>query len=228
MEGLKQLRVHRGYSQRQLAARSGIDQGAISEIEAGKRSPSVVTLERLVRAMDAEMAELFPKAQAPLPFEEDEQKEWRSPFLEAWRSYLLRLAREWEYAPEEELDKEGDVFSDPGHRAAFLERHELAVTKCQEILGHFAEAVSQHRYLYDTGDLPAITPSQLAELREAHWAINKVSIKWQVIAQSIVKAASEEIEPDELARFRKNKETTEKAIEGFQNAMARYEERLSA
>src|SRR5215210_4139116 len=166
--------------------------------------------------MDAEMAELFPKAQAPLPFEEAEQKEWRSPFLEAWRSYLLRLAREWEHAPEEAFEKEGDVLSDPGHRAAFLERHDLAVAKCQEILGYFAEAVSQHAYLYETGDLPAIGPSQLADLREAHWAINKVSMKWQVIAQVSVNAASGESGRDELARFRK----TERAIKEYQNAVA--------
>lgn len=75
MEELKRLRMRRGYSQRQLAARSGIDQGSISDIEAGKRSPSVSTLERLVGAMDAEMADLYPKVQAPLF---DEEGQWRS------------------------------------------------------------------------------------------------------------------------------------------------------
>ncbi len=93
MEELKRLRTERGYSQRRLADLAGLDQSAISEIEAGKRSPSVNTLERLVKAMDAEMADLFPKSQASL-FEEAGQQ--RSADLDAWTSYLLRRAEEWE------------------------------------------------------------------------------------------------------------------------------------
>ena len=86
MEELKRLRMRRGYSQRQLATRSGIDQGSISDIEAGKRSPSVSTLERLVGAMDAEMADLYPKVQAPLF---DEEGQWRS--SEAVRESCARI-----------------------------------------------------------------------------------------------------------------------------------------
>ena len=119
MEVLKQLRTQRGYSQRQLAARSGIDQGAISEIEAGKRSPSVVTLERLVRAMDAEMAELFPKAQAPLPFEEDSPDQRRSSnavqksymrVIEGWTEHIRSLIRSWD----QKLDKNYGLSKEDG------------------------------------------------------------------------------------------------------------------
>ena len=130
MEVLKQLRTQRGYSQRQLASRSGIDQGAISEIEAGKRSPSVVTLERLVRAMDAEMAELFPKAQAPLPFEEDSPEQRRSSnavqqsysrVIEGWTEHIRSLIRSWDQKLDENygLSKEDGPPSEPFDRPLY-------------------------------------------------------------------------------------------------------------
>jgi transcriptional regulator with XRE-family HTH domain len=39
-----------GLSQRELAARAGTSQGAIAQYESGKRSPSLDTLARIVRA----------------------------------------------------------------------------------------------------------------------------------------------------------------------------------
>lgn len=104
MERLKRLRSQRGYSQRRLADLSGIDQGSISEIEAGKRSPSVATLERLVQAMDAEMSDLFPKVQESL-FEEAEQRrppeaarEGYAQIIDAWAEHVRARAGSWESA----------------------------------------------------------------------------------------------------------------------------------
>jgi len=228
MEEVRRLRQERDWTQAELAFHASLAPSVISEIENGKRDPSAGTLKKLANALGVSVGELFPgKVQASL-FEEDGPEQRRSPFIEAWTSHLLRLAREWEDAPEDELNKGGAaLLEDPGYRAAFLERHELAVAKCQEILGHFAEAVRQHAYLYETGDLPAIDPSQLAELRDAHWAINRVSAKWQIVAQAVVQAASKEIAPDELARFRKTERVIE-GFEGYQDVVAQYEERLSA
>lgn len=54
-----ELRGRAGLSQRALAARAGIDRSFLSEIESGRRSPTVDTLSILVRALGVELAELF-------------------------------------------------------------------------------------------------------------------------------------------------------------------------
>ena len=48
---IREMRLRRTMSQRELASRAGTRQGAISRIERGLVSPSVETLERLVAAM---------------------------------------------------------------------------------------------------------------------------------------------------------------------------------
>jgi transcriptional regulator with XRE-family HTH domain len=50
-ELIRQTRLERGLSQRQLARRVGTHQSAISRLEADKNSPSVETLDLVLRAM---------------------------------------------------------------------------------------------------------------------------------------------------------------------------------
>lgn len=56
---LRDLREKRGLSQRDLAARSGLTNGAISQIEQNKSSPSIATLKRLLDALSMTMSEFF-------------------------------------------------------------------------------------------------------------------------------------------------------------------------
>jgi transcriptional regulator with XRE-family HTH domain len=70
LEELRRIREEAGLSQTQLARESGVDRATINKIEQGKRSPSIATLESLSRALAVEVADFFPKAQAPLPLEE--------------------------------------------------------------------------------------------------------------------------------------------------------------
>ena|SRR5829696_1731512 len=70
MEELKRLRKARGLSQAKLAALADLDPSTVSQIETGARRANTRTLERLAAALGAEVADLFPKAQAPLPLEE--------------------------------------------------------------------------------------------------------------------------------------------------------------
>ncbi len=75
MEQLRCIRKERGLSQMKLAAKAGVDQATVNQIERGARKPSTATLEKLALALDVEMADFFrgyevPKAQAPLPFDE--------------------------------------------------------------------------------------------------------------------------------------------------------------
>lgn len=58
MEIIKQLislRKERGYSQRELAERSGIDASQLAKIERGYNSPSIATLTKLAEALGAEI-----------------------------------------------------------------------------------------------------------------------------------------------------------------------------
>lgn len=89
MEELKRLRNELGWSQQRLADESGVNKATINQVEQGKRSPSIATLESLSAAMGQEVGDFFPKAQAPLfPPEQvaeprrpeaiiDELHEWR-------------------------------------------------------------------------------------------------------------------------------------------------------
>ncbi|HEV2091698.1 MAG TPA: helix-turn-helix transcriptional regulator [Rubrobacter sp.] len=76
---IKQLRNAKGWSQGQLAVYSETSQPTVNQIETGKRNPSTETLEKLARALEVEVADLFPKAPRglslePAPF--DGVEEW--------------------------------------------------------------------------------------------------------------------------------------------------------
>lgn len=71
---VRRLREERGWSQAKLAAGADMAVSGISQIETGIRSPSAATLTKLARAFDLEVADLFPKAEEPLPFEEERQR----------------------------------------------------------------------------------------------------------------------------------------------------------
>lgn len=66
MEELRRIRKLRGYSQRELAIRSGVDPVTISRVETGARDPHPSTLRKLAQALDVEIADFFPR-ESPLP-----------------------------------------------------------------------------------------------------------------------------------------------------------------
>lgn len=65
MERLKELRKERGLSQVRLGARAELDPSTVNQLERGVRKPSADTLEKLATALEVDVAELFPKAEAP-------------------------------------------------------------------------------------------------------------------------------------------------------------------
>ena len=69
MDELRRIRKERGLSQQRLAELAKVDKVTIVHIEGGKVSPKVETLKKLATALEVEVADFFPKAQAPLPFE---------------------------------------------------------------------------------------------------------------------------------------------------------------
>jgi transcriptional regulator with XRE-family HTH domain len=66
MRELTRIRQEQGLSQQRLADASGVNKATINQIERGRRSPNVETLERLASALNAEIADFFPQAEAPL------------------------------------------------------------------------------------------------------------------------------------------------------------------
>jgi transcriptional regulator with XRE-family HTH domain len=95
LDELRRLREDRRMSQQGLADVAGVSKVAINQIEGGKRSPNVTTLEKLAEALDVEVADLFPKVQAPLPFEAQEtaQAERRTPTAAELQEVTANLER---------------------------------------------------------------------------------------------------------------------------------------
>jgi transcriptional regulator with XRE-family HTH domain len=56
-ENCARLRRQRGLTQEQLAERSGFSQQYISDLERGKRNPTVVTIYEIARALDVSHTE---------------------------------------------------------------------------------------------------------------------------------------------------------------------------
>jgi transcriptional regulator with XRE-family HTH domain len=95
MEEVRRLRLEKGWNQNELAYHAKVAPSVISLIETGKREPNATTLRKLAEALDVDVPDLFgrtrhPKAQAPLPFDEDEQL--RISELKVWQDALNSIA----------------------------------------------------------------------------------------------------------------------------------------
>src|SRR5215207_7680036 len=106
------MRREREWSQERLAERAGINATTVVHLEKGKVSPTVETLEKLAQALDVNVVDIFPKAEAPLEgrFSETEvalaeayleQRRNARRLLGALRSYADGIARSWEVAGRE-------------------------------------------------------------------------------------------------------------------------------
>jgi transcriptional regulator with XRE-family HTH domain len=58
-EALKFLRSRRGWPQKQLAARSKVTKGMVSSYERGKQTPTLYTLAKMARALDADLCDFY-------------------------------------------------------------------------------------------------------------------------------------------------------------------------
>jgi transcriptional regulator with XRE-family HTH domain len=99
MEELTRARNELGWSQQKLADESGVNKATINQIERGRRSPNVETLEKLADAMGLEMSDFFPKGQASLFEGQPEQR--RAPDALPWTEYINELAtdlEEWSFS----------------------------------------------------------------------------------------------------------------------------------
>src|SRR5215203_4518614 len=67
---IRRLREARGWGQTKLAAAADMAVSGVSQIENGHRNPNSATLIKLARALDVDVADLFPKGQARLPLDD--------------------------------------------------------------------------------------------------------------------------------------------------------------
>ncbi len=95
MEELTRLRAERGWSQQRLADESKVNKATINQIERGRRSPNVETLEKLADALGAGVGDFFPKAQAPL-WSGDDGQERRNDVYGPWIDFLRAYVSRWE------------------------------------------------------------------------------------------------------------------------------------
>lgn len=103
MMEVRRLRQARGWNQTELAYHSGLAPSVISQIENGKRDPSAGTLKKLAKALEVDVPDLFPKGQAPLPFEGAAHPEldWLSGYLLFLKQQTEGMSARWEEAMEE-------------------------------------------------------------------------------------------------------------------------------
>jgi transcriptional regulator with XRE-family HTH domain len=58
---LRELRRERGLSQEELAFRAGLHRTYVSSVERGERNVALINIERLARALEIDMCDLFPR-----------------------------------------------------------------------------------------------------------------------------------------------------------------------
>lgn len=85
---IAELRKERGWSQAKLGARADVDPSTVNQIERGARRPNSSTLEKFAVALEVEVRDLYPKAQEPLPYEEDRRRLEGTP--KALEQYMRR------------------------------------------------------------------------------------------------------------------------------------------
>jgi transcriptional regulator with XRE-family HTH domain len=99
MEAVRQIRQQRGLSQQSLAKLADVNKVTLVRIENDKGNPNVETLEKLARALEVEVADFFPKAQAQLPLEIVDGPELGvlslAELLEDWHYLFEQIAERW-------------------------------------------------------------------------------------------------------------------------------------
>jgi transcriptional regulator with XRE-family HTH domain len=96
-ERLRQLRVEKKLSQREIEARSGLLRAYLSRVENGHTIPTVETLQKWAKALEVPMYQLFYEGDQPP--DPATLRVWKSPDENAWGSsgddalFLKKLRR---------------------------------------------------------------------------------------------------------------------------------------
>jgi transcriptional regulator with XRE-family HTH domain len=185
-EEVKRLRQAKGWTQEQLAVYAGSSQPTVNLLEAGKRNPSAATLEKLARALEVEVVDLFPKPQTPQPTLEDAA---RSEALQEALAVLFQgLARRGQGIIEQSV-REGpsEVLS-------------------KELNDYYAETAALYR-LKGRRDIFGRDSDELAEAEEAYL---EVEGRIQAMLRQDVEATDEERRDADRFKRRNRSDGTDK------------------
>lgn len=182
MDRIRELRNLKGVSQAKLAVMAGMDPATLNRIEQGKGNPNLKTLGKLADALEVTLVELLEgeskKAQAPLPFEDDQRR-------------FLPLIRPW-FSLFDNLSEELERISVPGRFdvGTFLASEEFEVSvmsSMNKVLWHLqAQGVDPK-----TGQIGD-------ELRDS-------MLRYAAASRAAANAALNSLTEDELQRLRKRK-----------------------
>jgi transcriptional regulator with XRE-family HTH domain len=167
-EEVKRLRQARGWTQEQLAVYASSSQPTVNLLEAGKRNPSAATLEKLARALEVDVVDLFPKPPTPQPSLEDAAQS--EALQEALAVLFQGLARRGQGIVEQSL-REG-----PSEALS------------QELNEYYSEVAALHR-LKGRRD---IFGNDSDELTEAEAAYQAVEDRLQAMLRQDVEASEQE------------------------------------
>jgi transcriptional regulator with XRE-family HTH domain len=151
VQEVRRLRQERGWNQTELAFRSRLAPSVISQIENGKRNPSAGTLKKLAKALEVEVADLFPKAQSPLPLEQSASpgRSLKKIHTEAGCSttWLVMPEAEWRAAwspdlsPREAMRIVHEMTAEISALKPLMDKQERGLPWSRRMLsGHFREA----------------------------------------------------------------------------------------
>ncbi len=224
MQEVRRLRQAREWNQTELAFHAGLAPSVISQIENGKRSPNASTLEKLAKALGVSVGDLFPKIQAPLPFdekeeeEEEEEEQRRSHFLVAWVRYMHRRARYWEQVLVEEGEGlfVGESFPDATLRYEAMQ--DEAITIFETVFGVYQD-------LKDTSPPTKIGQDEREELSLAVIDLHRVADKWnEKIDRAWTTITAEVQAPIEAHKLAQARERVERASKGRENIAVLFSE----
>ncbi len=156
MQELTRIRNERGWSQQKLSDVAKVNKATINQIERGRRSPNVETLEKLAAALGVELGDFFPKAQAPLPLKEGERghfsfkeaREGLDKYCEHWEQLLAK--NELDDRAMEEFFVTGDGWipvMDVALRAELGQLRRTSGIEVSELLAKSEIAQANQRYL---------------------------------------------------------------------------------
>ena len=182
-EEVKRLRQAKGWTQEQLAVYAGSSQPTVNLLEAGKRNPSAATLEKIARALEVEVVDLFPKPQTSQPSLEDAAQS--EALQEALAVLFQGLARRGQVIIEQSL-REG-----PSEALS------------RELTEYYAETTAVHQ-IKGRRDIFGRDSDELAEAEAAYQA---VEVRIQAMLRQDVEASEEE--RSDARRFKDNSKSYE-------------------
>lgn len=134
---LKDLRVLKGFSQRELADKAGVTSGFISQVEQNKSNPSIGTLRRILDELKTTMAEFYTRELTPsfqIFFKKDELVDIGNGDVEYLLVGASRHKRKMDLLRENYPPKaDSGIITHTGHEAGVVVSGSIEVTVGDEV-----------------------------------------------------------------------------------------------